>query len=82
MCTAQHPSAPLLFARAVLARHQAQVARHVRRATEAHGVIQSGDIRRRRDGPHAGMVDKPGDDGLLGRDRRTPVQRLPPLVRI
>ena len=45
MRTAQHAPAPLLLARAVLARDQTEIARHLRRPTEARRVIQRGDIR-------------------------------------
>src|SRR5688572_23433147 len=45
MRTAQHLPAPLLLARAVLARDQAEIARHRRRPTEARRVIQRSDIR-------------------------------------
>jgi hypothetical protein len=45
MRTAQHVPAPLLLARAVLARDQTEIARHLRRPTEARSLIQRGDIR-------------------------------------
>ena len=75
MGTAHHPPPSLLLARAVFAGHEAQVTRHLRRATEARGVIQGGDIRRRGDRPNARHVGQPGDDGVLGRNPRKPVVR-------
>ena len=65
MGTAQHSPPSLLFTRAVLAGYEAQVARHVRRATEARGIIQCGDIRGRRDGSNARHGRQSGDDGIL-----------------
>jgi hypothetical protein len=80
MGTAHHPPPSLLFARAVLAGHETQVTRHLRRATGARGVIERGDIRRRGDGPNARHGGQAGDDRVLGRDPRKPVVRGRELV--
>jgi hypothetical protein len=47
----------------------------LRRATEARGVIEGRDIRRRGDSPDAWHGRQPGHDGILGRDARHPVVR-------
>src|SRR4029450_10025632 len=65
MRTAHHPPAPLLLARAVLARDQTEIARPLRRPTEARRVIQRGDIRAGGNRTDARQRCQAANDGVL-----------------